>query len=120
MTLADLRENVWSALPPIRRRLVGRETVDDFVTLAVQNWEGDYLIACGDIEQRRIYARTMLGHLKRLHQAASPYEPIEYGFLWAFLLQAVAAAAIQWLVTWWLDRSANRVLLAGWQQELTS
>jgi len=120
MNLADLREQCWESLPPLRKRLVGRETVDDFVTLAVQNWEGEYLMACQDNEQRQVYVHSMLGNLKRLHQTASPYEAAEYGFIWVFVLQAVAAAAIQWLVTWWLERSANRVLMAGWQQELTA
>jgi hypothetical protein len=119
MTLADLKERAWESLPPLRKRIVGRETVDDFVTLAVENWEGEYLAACCDNQQRQVYAGALLGHLKRCHQATSEHEPREYGFLWAFLLQAVASAVIQYLVTWWLERRANRVLMAAWQVELT-
>ena len=120
MTLADLQEQCWASLPPLRKRIVGRETVNDFVTLAVENWEGEYLNACQDNQQRGVYTHALLGHMKRLHQAASPYEAQEYGFIWAFLLQAVASAVIQYIVKWGLDRRANRVLLAGWKAEMTA
>jgi hypothetical protein len=120
MTLADLQEQCWASLPPLRKRIVGRETVNDFVTLAVENWEGEYLNACQDNRQRGVYTHALLGHMKRLHQAASPYEAKEYGFLWTFLLQAVAVAVIEYIVKWWLDRRANRVLLAGWKAEMTA
>jgi hypothetical protein len=119
MTLADLQAECWAALPPIRKRLVGRDTVNDFVALAVENWAGEYLGACQDNQQRDVYVHALLNHVKRGHQLATGREPAEYGFIWAFLLQAVAAAVIQWLVTWWLDRRANRALMTVWQHELT-
>jgi hypothetical protein len=119
MTLADLQEQCWAALPPIRKRLVGRDTVNDFVALAVENWAGEYLAACQDNEQRGVYVHALLNHIKRGHQLSTGREPAEYGFIWAFLLQAVAVAVVQWLVKWWLDRRANRALMAVWQHELT-
>ena len=120
MTLAELQEQCWASLPPLRKRIVGRETVADFVTLAVENWEGDYLAACQDDRHRRVYVHSLLQHIKRLHQAASKYEPQEYGFIWVFVLQAVASAVIQYLVKWWFERRVNRVLMAGWKAEMTS
>lgn len=119
MTLPDLQEQCWASLPPLRKRIVGRETVNDFVTLAIENWEGEYLNACHDNQQRGVYVHALMGHMKRLHQASSKYEAQEYGFLWMFLLQAVAFSVIEYLVKWWLDRRANRVLLAAWKAELT-
>jgi hypothetical protein len=119
MTLADLQAECWAALPPIRKRMVGRDTVNDFVALAVENWAGEYLGACQDNQQRDVYVHALLNHLKRGHQLATGREPAEYGFIWAFLLQAVAVAVVQWLVKWWLDRRANRALMAVWQHELT-
>jgi hypothetical protein len=119
MTLADLQEQCWAALPPIRKRLAGRQAVDDIVTLAVENWAGEYLNACQDNDQRGVYVTALLGQVKRGHQVLSGKEPQEYGFIWMILLQAVAVAAIEWLVKWWLDRRANRVLMTVWQHELT-
>ena len=78
MTFADLQAECWDALPPIRKRLVGRETVNDFVTLAVENWAGEYLAACQDNEQRQVYVHALLNHLKRGHQLATGREPAEY------------------------------------------
>ena len=119
MTLTDLQEQCWASLPPIRKRLVGRQVVDDFVHLAVENWAGEYLNACQDNEQRQVYVHALLQQVKRGHQVMSGREHHEYGFVWVFLLQAVASAVIQWLVTWWLERRANRALMTVWQHELT-
>ncbi len=119
MTFADLQAECWAALPPIRKRLVGRETVDDLVQAAVENWAGEYLTACQDNAQRGVYVHALLGEVKRAHQVVSGKDANEYGFIWVFLLQAVAVAAIEWLVKWWLDRRANRVLMTVWQHELT-
>lgn len=119
MTLDDLKDRVWSAMPPIRKRLVGRRVVDDFTQLAVENWAGDYLAACSGNHQRQVYAAALLGQLKRAHQPVSGTEPQEYGFIWVLLLQSIASAIIQWLIRWWLDRRANRALMVVWQHELT-
>lgn len=120
MTLDDLREEAWKALPPIRKRLVGRETVNELVTIAVHNWEGDYLAACADNAQRQVYVSALLQAVKRAHQPVSGHEPQEYGFIWVFLLSAVASALIQWLVKWWLDRNFNRECMAQWKRELAA
>jgi hypothetical protein len=119
MNLADLQAKCWADLPPIRKRLVGRATVNDLVQLSVANWSGDYLTACRDNQQRDVYVHALLTAVKREHQAMSGQEPGEYGFIWVFLLQAVAVAVVQWLVTWWLERLSHRALLTVMQHELT-
>lgn len=119
MTLAELQDLCWQELPPIRKRLVGRQNVNDFVQLAVENWAGEYLAACQDDMQRDIYVHALLQNVKRGHQVMSGKEHHEYGFIWMFLLQAVASAVIQWLVQWWLERNANRAFLVIMQHELT-
>jgi hypothetical protein len=120
MTLQTMQEIAWQSLPPIRKRMVGRATVNDLVVCAIHNWEGEYLAACADNNQRQVYARGLLQAVKRAHQPISGYEAQEYGFIWVFLLQAVATALIQWLVEWWLKSHANRVLIEGWKRELAS
>ena len=119
MTFDELQDACWSAMPRIRRRIAGRDAVNDFVWLAVQNWEPEYLSACMENNQQRVYADVLLKHIKSAHQATSEYDAHEYGFIWAFLLQAVAVAVIQWLVQWWLEGNAHRGLMAGWKRELT-
>jgi len=119
MTLADLQAQCWADLPPIRKRLVGRDTVNDLLQLAVANWSGDYLAACQDNQQRDVYVHALLTQVKREHQAAGDKDPGEYGFIWVLLLQAVAVAVVQWLVAWWLERLSHRALLTVMQYELT-
>jgi len=119
MTLDDLRDRVWDSLPPLRKRLAGRASVDALVTMAVKHWEGEFLSACRGADEQGLYVRTFARKLERLCHARSGKGPQEFGFIWMFLLQAVAVAAIQWLVNWWLERNVHRVLMAGWQQELT-
>lgn len=120
MTLDDLRDEVWQSMPPVRKRLVGRETVNELVTIAVYNWEGDYLAACADNAQRQVYVSALLQAVKRAHQPVSGYETQEYGFIWMFLLSAVASAVIQYLVKWWLDRNLNRECMAQWKREMAA
>jgi hypothetical protein len=120
MTLDDLCSVAWSSLPPIRKRLVGRDTVNDLLTCAIHNWEGEYLAACADNQQRQVYVRGLLQSVKRAHQPISGYESQEYGFIWVFILQAVATALIQWLVEWWMKNRANRVLMEGWKREMAA
>lgn len=119
MNLADLQAQCWADLPPIRKRLVGRDVVNDLLQLAVANWSGDYLAACRDNQQRDVYVHALLTQVKREHQAAGDKDPNEYGFIWVFLLQAVAVAVVQWLVAWWLERLSHRALLTVMQHELT-
>lgn len=118
MTVRDLCNEAWEEMPRLRRRLAGRAFVDDMVKLCVINWEGDYLDACADDVQRKVYASAMLQQTKRAYQPISGYEPGEYGFVWVFLLSAAASALIQWLIKRWLDRRFGREEVAAWKQEL--
>lgn len=113
MTFDDLTNECWAALPPIRKRIAGKDAVRQMLEDAVAEWDSEAITACqgpadleayGDALVRRVQAR-------RVGQ--------EYGFvLMSILLTAVLVAVVQWLVKWWLDRNFNRVMLAGWQREM--
>jgi hypothetical protein len=118
MTFDEAREAIWKSLPPIRKRLAGRKAVDEIAMLAVENWQDEYVRACKDEDQRTVYAKALVLQIKRTHQPASGHNAKEYGFLWAVILQAVAVAVVQWLVQWWLERRANRVIMAGWKEQM--
>lgn len=119
MTLDELKDAAWAALPPIRKRVAGRNVVDDLVSLCVMNWEPEYLAACQDNDQRNVYERALLQAVKRGYQPISGHEPQEYGFIWVFLLAALASAVIQWLVKRWLDNHFPNEQMAQWKRELT-
>jgi len=118
MILDDLKEHVWKRLP-MRKYMVGRQLVDDLTTLAIENWESEYLGHTTDEEGREIVAMSIASRVKRAHQWQSGRDPQEYGMFWALVLGAVVSSVVQVLVKWWFERQVNRVLMAGWQQELT-
>jgi transcription elongation factor GreA-like protein len=118
MSLDDLREYVWKRLP-MRRYMVGRRVVNDLVTLAVENWEGEYLGHADTEEGREIVGMSIASRVKRAHQWQSGKEPQEYSMIWMLMLGAVVSGVVQVLIRWWFERQTNRVLMAGWQQELT-
>ena len=118
MNVADFKLWVWRHVG-IRRHLVGRQVIDDFTELAVQNWEPEVLNQCCDNEQREIVMQQVLKSVKRGYQVVSDKEPQEYGFFWALVLQAVASIVVQLILKWWLDARINRVRMLVWQQELT-
>lgn len=118
MTLSELNAAAWDALPPIRKRVAGRSVVNDLVALCVMHWEPEYLAACQDNDQRRVYERALLEAVRRAYQPISGHEPQEYGFIWIFLLSAVASALIQWLVKKWLDNHFDRQQIVNLKREL--
>ncbi len=118
MTLHDLQTYVWRRLG-MRKFLVGRATCDDLVQLAVENWAGEFLRHAQNDEERQIVAGVMVNDIKRAHQVTSGRDTQEYGIWWAFVLQAAASAIVQLIIRWWMDRRANRVMLAVLKQELT-
>lgn len=120
MTLEDLKADAWENLPPIRKRLAGRATCDELVVEAVRNWSSDYIAACKDDTHRRDYAKQLVNMIRVSHPPKSGIAQQEYGFIWMFLLMAVASAVVQWLVTKWLERHFSREQFAAWQQELAS
>jgi hypothetical protein len=117
VTVADLKLWVWRQVG-IRRHIVGRRTIDDFVELAVQHWEPNLLNACGDDQQRAIVLEDVLRSVKRGYQVVSGREVEEYGMFWALVLQAVASIVVQLILRWWMESRMNRVRMLVWQQEL--
>ena len=120
MTYADFEQAAWEAAPPLRKRVVGRQTFNELLQVAVQNWAGDYVNACVDDRQRQQYARELLERVRYGHMKAIGANQQEYGFIWVFLLSAVASALIQWLVQRWLDRHFTREMLQAWHVEVAS
>lgn len=115
MTIDELVDQMWDDLPPLRKRLAGREAVRRVVVDAVQEWSADYLAACQDNAQRDVYVADLTKRLERR------YAGQEYGFaIMSIILLAIVTAVVQWLVKWWLDRNFNRLQMAEWQRELAA
>jgi len=117
MTYAEFEQAAWDAMPPIRKRVAGRHTFNELLRVATYNWCPDYVSACRTDEQRQVYARQLLEQVRHGHQTMTGATQQEYGFIWVFLLSAVASALIQWLVQRWLDNHFNRADLEAWSRE---
>lgn len=116
MTIDDLVAECWAELPPIRKRLAGRDAVRRIVTDAVQEWSADYLGSCQDDAHRQAYADALTKRLEQRY-AGQP----EYSFvLMSIILAAVISAVVQWLVKWWLDNHFNREQMQAWQREMAA
>ena len=118
MNIAGLQDLVWQRLP-LRKRIVGREVVDDLVQLAIESWPADYMNHAADDAERRIVCLDIEASVKRLYCACSSTDAITMGILWTFVLQALVGLIVQRILEWWLERRANRALLVAWKHELT-
>jgi len=118
VTIRDLQTYVWRRLG-VRKFLVGRAMCDDLVQLAVENWAGEFMRHAHTDQERKVVAGVIVQSVKRGHQLMSGKDTQEYGMFWVFVLQAVASAVVHLILKWWLERRANRVLLAVWKQEAT-
>lgn len=118
MNLAQLQSHVWRHAP-LGKFMCGRQTIDDLVQLTVENWETEYMNSARDWQSRRAVCDSILASVKRGHQLASGKDTTEYGFVWSFLLQMLAAAVIEIVLKWWLERPNNRVWLVAMKSELT-
>jgi hypothetical protein len=113
MTFDDLTDQCWADLPPLRKRLVGRDTVRQMLEDAVAEWDNESLVTSQSDDDLRAYESALVERVKTRRSGQ------EYGFvLLSIIATAVLVAVIQWLVKWWLDRNFNRIMLAGWQREM--
>ncbi len=96
MTLKQIQDSCWNDLPPLRKRMAGRAAVDDIVSAAISNWNSEALAAYG-VER---YSNELSARVGRYGEAT-------YGFIWVFILQAVASAVIQWLIKRWLENHSS-------------
>ena len=110
MTQDELCLEIWRSLGPVKL-LAGKRNVSELTLSAIEHWEGEALSKCqGNDENTQIIAESMVRAVGRDHK--------EYGFLWMFLLQAVAVAIIQELIKWWFKSASNRVFMVAWQAEM--
>lgn len=114
MTLDDLTDECWADLPPVRKRIAGKDAVRAMLENAIREWDTEAITACQGPADLDAYGVALVDRVKARRQQ-------EYGFaLMSILLTAVLIAVVQWLVKWWLDRNFNRFMVVAWQREMTS
>lgn len=118
MNLDGLQSYVWQRLP-LRKRIAGRQVVDDLVQLSIESWPADLMNHAVDDTERQVVCLEIERSVKRLYTACSATDAVTMGILWTFLLQALASLIVQRILEWWLENRANRAFLIVMKHELT-
>jgi hypothetical protein len=119
MTQQELRDQLWQELPLIRRNIIGREKVDDIITIAIEQCPLEFIqhISEGSAE-KEIVTAAWGQSVKRGYDLLYG-EDATFGPLIWILLSPVIQYLIKRLLEWWFESRTNRVLMAGWRRELT-
>jgi hypothetical protein len=120
MTQQELRDQLWSELPVLRRNLVGREKVDDVITIAIEQCPLEFFqhISQGSNEQGVVLAAW--GQSVNRGYRLLYGEEAQFGPLFWILISPLIQYLLKRLLEWWFESRVNRVKMAGWQKELTS
>lgn len=119
MTQQELREQLWQELPVLRRNIIGRERVNDIITIAIEQCPLEFIrhISDGSTEKDVVIAAWKQS-VKRGYDLLYG-EDVTFGPLFWILLSPVIQYLLKRLLEWWFDSHANRVRMAGWRRGLT-
>lgn len=119
MTKDDLIQWVWHELP-MRKVMVGKRRVRALTDLAIENWDGDkFAAARGRPAEEELVVKSVVNSIRRMDEVMSDEDSKQYGFIWLLLLSGLVSLIVQLLVKWWSEEEKNRILMAGWQREMT-
>ena len=119
MTVDELKHDVWSQLP-VRKMVVGKRRVHNWVDLAIENWQAEEFGAAPEGYQRDLVVQGVVQSIRRMDEVMADEEPKQYGFLWLLLLSGLVSLVVQLILKWWLKDEQNRSAMAQWQKEMTA
>lgn len=96
----ELFSQCWKALPPVRKRIVGKQGTRRLFIDTLREWNSEALSQCKDECEIAKYEKDLLSKVER--RAADGFAIV------SFVLLVVAGAIISWLVNRWLDRRFPR------------
>ena len=119
MTLDELKQDVWGQLP-VRRLVVGRRRVNNWIDLAIENWQEEEFAAAPEGYQQELVVQGVVQSIRRMDEVMSDEEPKQYGFLWMLPLSGLVSLVVQLLLKWWSKDVANRASMKQWKTEMTA
>ena len=119
MTLDELKQEIWSQLP-VRKLVVGRRRVHNWVELAIENWQEEEFGAAPEGYQRELVVQGVVQSIRRMDEVMSDEEPKQYGFLWMLLLSGLVSLVVQLLLKWWFQDDQNKAAMRQWKTEMTA
>ena len=118
MDLAELKAHLWNELP-VRKLVVGKRRVHNWVELAIENWDADVFGAVNSDYERDLAIQSVVQSIRRMDETMSDEEPKQYGFIWLLLLSGLVSLLVQLILKWWMDNDENKVSMAAWKAEMT-
>lgn len=118
MTREELRELVWSEMPLLRSRLVGRDRIDRITDLVIDRAPLEVLpyVDRGSHEEE-VVKRAWQSAVKTQYCSMHGEDAIQFGPLFWIVMAPLVQYAIQAILNWWLESRSHRVLLVGWRKE---
>lgn len=118
-TQDELRERLWRSVPPVRRIVVGRERIDDIITMAIENAPLEYIHLVREPgEEQDVLLKSWESDVKRTYCLVCGDE-VTFGPLFWILIGPIVQMLLKKLLEWWFESHSHRVLMAGWKQEMT-
>lgn len=116
-TQAELREEIWESLPSLRKHLIGRERIEDLITVAIEQSPCQFAdcIAQGSPEEE-VFLAAWGRDVKKAYCLKTGND-VQFGPLFWILVSPILQYILQRLLDWWFSASSHRVLMAGWHRE---
>ena len=119
VTQDQLRDKLWLSVPPVRRLIIGRERIDDIITMSIENAPLDYIhLVQGEGVEQDVLLKAWEADVKRCYCAICGDE-VTFGPLFWILIGPIVQLLLKKLLEWWFESHSHRVLMAGWKQEMT-
>lgn len=116
LTQNELRDEIWHSIPPLRRLIIGRERVDDIVTMSIENAPLEQIVAAGG--DQSVVLKVWEADVKRSYCLICGDE-VTFGPLFWILIGPIVQLVLKKLLEWWFESHSHRVMLVGWKRELT-
>jgi hypothetical protein len=115
----QFQDYIWSQIPERQRDRVGREMVNDLVSVVVQEWPDEQLSQANPKGSAELEA---LGELRKtaarhLQLAYGDEKASEMSLVWMFLLQFILPIVLEKTLEWWRKRKENRGRIRIWRRK---
>ena len=114
-TLQQFQIYVWESLP-VRKVMVGKDVIDDIVTIIVQQWPAEELSErARNSEQETELMLALIWDVRRM--AALLYGDVRFDALLNSGLSTLIPAAVEVTRVWWRHRKTNRAKVGIWRRK---
>jgi hypothetical protein len=119
MTQQELRDEIWESLPPLRRRILGKERVEDLITMSMEHYPLELCphILSGEGSEK-VVLMTWEKNVKRSYSLVYG-DDSKFGPLFWIMIGPIVQLILRKLLDYWFASRSHRVLLTIWRRQLT-